>query len=424
MDPEARALSRRGAALVLLTTLAAASPGVADDYRAIHGRMVAAWQQEDMPALTVAIHDGLAVRPDYPPLLYNLAIAEDRLRRPAAALDILERLADMGLSFPADTQDFPALVAEPRFAPVAARLTANGQPSGTAEPFVVATGETEFLPEGIAIDPASGALFLGSVRQGRILRHDAAHGWSVFAADDPQHLWGVFGMAVAGDLLWVATSAVEEAASAPREARGLAAINAYRLADGTRIVHCPAAGPAVFGALLPDAGGVWISDSAGGVLWLDPASCRFKELVPPGAMVSPQGLASAGDAHLLVADYRGGLYRVSKADGTLQRVAVPRDVTVYGIDGLDRAGEWLLAVQNGITPHRVIALRLAPDGTRITAAKVLAAALPEFDEPTLGVVYGERFLFVANSGWPHYAAGATSTPQTPLVMSVPLPVER
>jgi hypothetical protein len=69
-------------------------------------------------------------------------------------------------------------------------------------------------------------------------------------------------------------------------------------------------------------------------------------------------------------------------------------------------------------------LRLAPDGTRITAAKVLAAALPEFDEPTLGVVYGERFLFVANSGWPHYAAGATSTPQTPLVMSVPLPVER
>lgn len=414
----------RGVMLVLLTTLAATSPAIADEYPAIHGRMVAAWQREDMPALAAAIHEGLALRPDYPPLLYNLAIAEARLQRPAAALDVLERLAEMGLSFPADAQNFPALVAEARFAPIAARLAANGQPAGAAEPFLAATGETGFLPEGIAIDRASGALFLGSVRHGRILRHHPEHGWSVFAADDPQHLWGVFGMAVAGGLLWVATSAVDEAAAAPPEARGLAAINAYRLADGRRVVHCPTTGAAVFGDLLPDDDGVWVSDSTGGVLLLDPESCRYRELVPPGAMVSPQGMAADGDAHLMVADYRGGLFRVSKADGALQRVAVPRDVTVYGIDGLYRAGDWLLAVQNGITPHRVIALRPARDGTRITAVEVLAAALPEFDEPTLGVVHGERFLFVANAGWPHYAAGATSTPATPLVLSVPLPAER
>lgn len=417
-------MSIRGVVLVLLTTLAAMSLAAADDYAAIHGRMAAAWQEEDIPALAAAIHEGLAVRPDYPPLLYNLAIAEDRLQRPEAALDVLARLAEMGLSFPAGTQDFPALIAEARFAPIAARLATNGQPSGDAEPFLRATGETGFLPEGIAIDPASGALFLGSVRQGRILRHQAEHGWSVFAADDPQHLWGVFGMAVAGGLLWVATSAVDEAAAAPPEVRGLAAINAYRLADGRRVVHCPSAGPAVFGDLLPDADGVWVSDSTGGVLLLDPESCRYQELVPPGAMVSPQGIAPDGDAHLLVADYRGGLYRVSKADGSLQRMAVPRDITVYGIDGLYRAGDWLIAVQNGITPHRVIALRQARDAARITALQVLAAALPEFDEPTLGVVHGEHFLFVANAGWPHYAAGATSTPGTPLVMSVPLPVER
>jgi hypothetical protein len=35
----------------------------------------------------------------------------------------------------------------------------------------------------------------------------------------------------------------------------------------------------------------------------------------------------------------------------------------------------------------------------VTAARVLARNLPEFDEPTLGVVAGDEFLFVANSHW-------------------------
>ena len=417
-------MSLRHTLFALLAALCGISSAMAADYAQVHGRMVAAWQQDDMPGFAAAVHEGLELRPDYPPLLYNLALAEERLQRPAAALDLLERIAAMGVSLPADEGIFPALAAEDRFARIAARLAANARPTGAAETIVAATGESGFLPEGIALDPASGALYVGSIRQGRILRFHPEHGRSVFAADDPQHLWGVFGMVVADGLLWVATSAVAEVAAAAPEARGRAAINAYHLGDGRRVVHCPAAGNAVFGDLLWDDGGVWVSDSTGGVLWLEPEHCRFTARVPPGAMVSPQGLAPADDTHLFVADYRGGLFRMRKSDGRIERLAVPRDVTVYGIDGLYRAGDWLLAVQNGFTPQRIIALRLARDGKRVTAAEVLAAALPEFDEPTLGVVHGERFLFVANAGWHHYADGATPSTAAPLVMSVPLPAGR
>jgi hypothetical protein len=409
--------------LVYLAALLAVPPLAADDYLAIHGRIVTAWRQGDMPAFAAAVREGLAHRPDYPPMLYNLAIAEARLQQPANALALLHRLAEMGLVFPTDEQVFPELVAAPRFAPIAARLAANGEPAGTAAPYLIAEGETAFLPEGIALDPASGTLFLGSVRQGEILRFHPADGRSVFAADDPQHLWGVFGMAVAEGILWVATSAVEEATTAPPEVRGRAAVNGYRLDDGRRVLHCPWPGEAVFGDLLPDDGGAWISDSTGRVLFLDPDGCRYRELVPPGAMVSPQGIAPDGETHLVVADYRGGLFRVRKADGHLARISTPPDVTLYGIDGLYRAGAWLIAVQNGLAPHRVVALRLSRDSASVVEMRVLAAALPQFDEPTLGVVHGDHFLFVANAGWQHYAGDEVAPTSAPLVLSVRLPGE-
>ena len=62
-------------------------------------------------------------------------------------------------------------------------------------------------------------------------------------------------------------------------------------------------------------------------------------------------------------------------------------------------GERLIAIQNGIRPHRVVAFTLSDDGGAVTASRVLAANLADFDEPTLGVVGGGDFCFVANSHW-------------------------
>ena len=74
-------------------------------------------------------------------------------------------------------------------------------------------------------------------------------------------------------------------------------------------------------------------------------------------------------------------------------------VSLFGIDGLYRYGDELIAIQNGIRPNRVIALALGSDGISIAASRILARELPEFDEPTLGTVVGDQFYFVANSHW-------------------------
>ena len=126
----------------------------------------------------------------------------------------------------------------------------------------------------------------------------------------------------------------------------------------------------------------------------------FEALVERGKFGSPQGLVlDESGRHLYVADYVGGLYCVSLKDGATVKLEVDESVTDYGIDGLYRFSNKLIAIQNGVRPHRVAAFELSPDGLTVTAVKLLAANLEEFDEPTLGVVKGEDFYFVANSHW-------------------------
>ena len=108
--------------------------------------------------------------------------------------------------------------------------------------------------------------------------------------------------------------------------------------------------------------------------------------------------------HLYVADYIGGLYRVALDDRRVEKVAVPRSVSDYGIDGLYRHGDRLIAIQNGIRPHRVTAFTLSDGGLAVDSAEILAMNLPEFDEPTLGTVVGDDFYFVANSHWNRFDA--------------------
>ena len=101
---------------------------------------------------------------------------------------------------------------------------------------------------------------------------------------------------------------------------------------------------------------------------------------------------------------------------------MPASVSDYGIDGLYRHGGRLIAIQNGIQPHRVTAFSLSEDGTEIISARILAMNLPEFDEPTLGTVVGDDFYFVANSHWNRFDAN-NSLPQGltgPIVLRIPL----
>ena len=59
----------------------------------------------------------------------------------------------------------------------------------------------------------------------------------------------------------------------------------------------------------------------------------------------------------------------------------------------------MLAVQNGTTPARLIRMSLDDSLTRVTQWETMEANWPGLGAPTHGVVVGDQFYFIANSGW-------------------------
>jgi len=84
----------------------------------------------------------------------------------------------------------------------------------------------------------------------------------------------------------------------------------------------------------------------------------------------------------------------------------------------------LIAIQNGVAPHRIQAFTLSRDGRALRSAETLERAVPGWDEPTLGVVMDGALVYVSNSQWPKFGDdGATperSTLEPTVVRRLPL----
>lgn len=348
--------------------------------------------------------EALKERPGHPTALYELALVQAQAGKTEAALEALDRLADQELSYDiAGDPGFKSLSGERGFTRLKERFEDNREPRGRARPLFRLL-DPHTIPEGIAYDQDRGAYFVGGVHTRRIDRIGRGQKISDFVTPGMGGLWAPMGMYADSRrrLLWVASAAVPEMANAEEAELGRSAILAYDLDTGIvkRRFELKDPGPHVLGDLLVRRDGtIFTTDSRSGILYsLDSSKGGFTALTQPGALSSPQGLAASKDRRwLYVADYTQGLFRYRFSDGTLERMEAADDVCLYGIDGLYAFEDSLIAVQNGIRPHRVVRFEIS--GKRVRRARVLAANLPDFDEPSLGVITGKQFSFIANSQW-------------------------
>jgi hypothetical protein len=390
-----------GAGVLLLASVAGAQSSFIEHYKAA----MDARSGRDYARMESELREALKQRPAHPTALYKLAAAQ-ALRGQTAAFETLDQLADMDLVFdPWSDPDFAALKGNDDFTSVRRAFARNKEPTGSLERMFRLRSAT-FIPEGIAYDSERDHFFIGSVHERRIQRIKRDDSEVDFIKPNPD-LWAVFGMATdeRRELLWVATAAVPEMEDAKPEELGRTAIIGYDIDSGKqkhRFVLEDGAGPHQLGDLIVlDDGTIYTTDSDGGMLYeLDPKAGKFKALTRPGQLSSPQGLVATRHEHeLYVADYTQGLYRYEIKSGKLERLTTAEDVCVYGIDGLYRLDEDLIAIQNGIRPHRVVRLRIGSYGKRVRGLTVLAANHKSFDEPTLGVMVKRSLFFIANSQW-------------------------
>lgn len=390
-----------------LPAVAQSPPETAAEARRLLTEAAAAHEKKDYAVFLQKTRAAVALAPRSPRALYNLASAQALTGHPQEAVSTLDRITALGVYLDAAADPhFVAIKDMPAFKGAVARAAALNVPLAAGiEAFRLK--EKDLVTEGIAHDPQSGDFFLSSVHKRKIVRVGRDGAARDFVREGQDGLWSVLALRVDASrkLLWATSAALREGLRYRKEDEGKSALFAFHLDTGklARRVDAPADGKKhnLNDLALDAQGTLFVSDAMSGHLYaLAPGQETFRVLVEPGVLASPQGLALSPDGRtLFVADYSRGLARVDVASGRVQLLEPPADTVLAGIDGLIAHGRDLIAIQNGIRPHRVVRISLDEAGARVAGVTLLDRAHPAYDEPTLGVLVGDDLHYIANSQW-------------------------
>ncbi len=118
--------------------------------------------------------------------------------------------------------------------------------------------------------------------------------------------------------------------------------------------------------------------------------------------ISPQTpVALPGGKLAAVPDYARGIGILDLKVGSVRWLNQPggAKVALNGVDGLYFADGAFILTQNGTSPERVVRMKLDQSRMKVASEDVIERATPTLGDPTHGVVVGDWFYYIANSGW-------------------------
>jgi sugar lactone lactonase YvrE len=372
---------------------------------ALNAEAMKAYEAKDYARFLIYEKQALALEPNNPRLLYNVACGESLQGNAQTAVRLLDQLLSQKIDLGAETDpDFAGLRKAPEWTAFESRLAELRKPLVLSQvaftlpdPTIVATG--------IAVDAKSGNTYIASVRQRKILRRTKQGAVSDFI--QPAQDGFLAGNSLAVDsprrLLYATTAAAPYMVGYQKEDSGRSGLFAFDLKSGklVRKVMLAVDGKRhLLNALTVDhEGNVYVSDTgASGIYLLRTGASELEPFIPSSVFSATQGLAlSKDEKRLYVADYVDGLWAVDLASRKRRRLEVPAGVWLFGLDGLSLAGNSLIALQIGPKPERVLRLRLDPTARSVTKVEVLEMSRSDYEGPIQGVVAGNVFFYVANS---------------------------
>ncbi len=344
------------------------------------------------------------LRPNHPRLLYNLADAYALNNKPDEALKILERLAAMDLFFDVGKDDdFKTLFDLARFKNIQ-NVFAQNQKAVNKSVKAFSISEKDLITESIAYDAAARRFFVGSIHKRKIVSVDKNGKVSDFSLDS-DGLWSVSGMRVdeKRNVLWATTTAFPQMKGFDKADDGKSAVVKYDLKTGKLLKKYPLSNEkkkhALGDLIVTKNGDVYASDSVSPNIYrIENGKDELELFLSSDNFSSLQGLAFTPDEKILfAADYSKGVFRIEMKNKKIVQVAPDANTNPIAIDGLYFDRDNLIAIQNGFNPHRVARLFLNKDFSAITKSETLEANHADFNEPTLGVIVGKDFYYIANS---------------------------
>ncbi|HEX8250222.1 MAG TPA: tetratricopeptide repeat protein [Pyrinomonadaceae bacterium] len=390
-----------------------------------------AFEAKDFAGYLANVRQAAELRPNHPRLLYNLARAYALGGNRQEAVRLLERLAKMGMLTRLETDaELGKLLPASDFQNLKILFERNRQPLNVSSR-AFTLSEKDLIVESVAYDSVSKRFFVGSVRRRKILVVAPDGKTSEFSS--PQdNLWSVLGMKTDEKrrLLWVCTTVFPQMLGFKKWDEGVSAIFKYDLNSNRllkKYVLSGASGKHGLGDLVVARNGeVFATDSIAPAIYrINPKSDEIEPFLLDKSFASLQGLTFApGEKHLFVADYSLGIFSVEMATRKITWLAPASEVVALGVDGLYFHRGKLIGIQNGTSPQRVVRFSLSKDNLRLTGAETLEANHADFNEPTLGVMAGDDFYFIANSQWEMVdEKGASAAPEKwrePVVLRLPL----
>ncbi|HEY9225509.1 MAG TPA: SMP-30/gluconolactonase/LRE family protein [Gemmatimonadaceae bacterium] len=425
-----------GAALHAHTANAQRATGIAavdsaSVARAAMARAASALQRNDSITARLEVARATTSWPVQPSYVWALAVLGGRGRDSASALGALRQYAALGLGRDLRREPgFAWLQGLPDFASLVAAHDSNAAASPRSR-VVTTLPDSTFWPEGMDVDSTTGRFYVASVQHRTIAEVRADGSTREILRRDRPDLGAMLGVRVDAKrgVLWATTSAIRNSPTFTTGDTLAAELMRIRLGDGEIErrwrVPSPAPNHALGDLAIGPRGDVFVTDSSDPVLYRLRPNDTMLEAIRSPLFRSPQGIAPSPDGRIVyVADYSHGLLRVDLETGTVTRLDDAPGSTSVGCDGVAWDRGAIVAVQNGVTPARVMRFVLDPGGTRIARADLVDRNLAMADEPTIGAILGREFVYVANSQWEkHDETGLRirSRPLTaPVLLAAPL----
>jgi hypothetical protein len=346
---------------------------------------------------------------DSPGAIESTALGYAELNDVDHALAALEELAAMGqvddAMLAGKDKAFVALHDLPAYKSILEKFRANKAPVARSER-AFAFADAGLIPEDIDFDSHSKTFLITSVLEKKIVRVTTSGQTSSFAVSPSG--WPMLALKVDAkhDRVWATEVALDGFTAAPKSDWRKSAVLYFELESGKLLNRIEGPPHSALGDMaLTATGDPIVSDGEGGGVYK--VEGGHLALINGKDFISPQTpMMLPGGKLVAVPDYLRGIGILDLQSGQVQWLNHQggghqggAKVALNGVDGVYYVGGALILTQNGTSPERVVRMKLDQSQMKVVSEDVIERGIATLGDPTHGVVVGDWFYYIANSGW-------------------------
>lgn len=380
-----------------------------EDLQTVYQAAIDAYDKQDYDTFLEQIRKADELRPNHPAIVPKLAAAWSLTGRKIRAVQTLRQMMLMDATFNfVDNPDFDNIRDHKNYEDLVEMQEELARVEVHDEVYRVINAGMLHPESFVLMD--NGEIILGSIREKKLIKVDT----NGLVSDWIEVPYSVLGMKYVESTgqLWVASAAFPEMKDFSQEDQGKSMIIQIDVASSRIVQGVQFDDGSIIGDLVLDnEQRIWHSNSAKPYLirnvtdtaqYYGPFSRKYFDL--DGTHFNLQGLTlDDTEQFLYFSDYISGLYRINmNEDDAVEKLFVPEDILLKGIDGLYYYNNTLIAIHNGTKPYRVMQYFLNDTGLTIDMERVINRGGESLGEPTLGQVKDGYFYYLANSPWGAY----------------------